>query len=220
MITRATVRLLLGSCISMWQYPLALRNKRPMRPEPVVTPTQLLGISHYSGWLWFIEIGWMQTSNHFEDLRVRLLQSSTSNGESAVSISMSRSTLLLWHECHLHCVARKLTCGHGASHCGFPWIWWIKNELIYEYVFFFIQALLLPRQPCSRGLGCNRASLILFFIKFMNFRGRNLEKKVSLPQEWRLMHFLKMPDIGVALLVIATNNLGGKLQQGGEEQTG
>lgn len=147
MITRATVRLLLGSCISMWQYPLALRNKRPMRPEPVVTPTQLLGISHYSGWLWFIEIGWMQTSNHFEDLRVRLLQSSTSNGESAVSISMLRSTLLLWHECHLHCVARKLTCGRGASHCGFPWIWWIKNELIYEYVFFFIQALLLPSQP-------------------------------------------------------------------------
>lgn len=39
----------------------------------------------------------------------------------------------------------------------------------------------------------------------MNFRGRNLEKTVSLPQEWKLM-LLLMPDIGVALLVIATNN--------------
>lgn len=31
---------------------------------------------------------------------------------------------------------------------------------------------------------------------------------------------LLMPDIGVALLVIATNNSGGKLQQSGKEQTG
>ena len=53
----------------------------------------------------------------------------------------------------------------------------------------------------------------------MNFEGRNLEKKVSLPQEWRFM-LLLMPDIGVALLVRDTNNLGGKLQQSGKEKRG
>lgn len=55
----------------------------------------------------------------------------------------------------------------------------------------------------------------------MNFGGRNLEKKkkVSLPQELRFM-LLLMPDIGVALLIISTNNPGGKWQQSGKEQTG
>lgn len=54
----------------------------------------------------------------------------------------------------------------------------------------------------------------------MNFGGRNLgKKKVSLPQELRFM-LLLMPDIGVALLFISTNNLGGKLHQSGKEQTG
>lgn len=44
-------------------------------------------------------------------------------------------------------------------------------------------------------------------------------KKVSLPQELRFMFYL-MPDIGVALLVIFTNNPGGKLHQSGKKQTG
>lgn len=91
---------------------------------------------------------------------------------------------------------------------------------------FSHQELLFPQSAlasCCTDLGCNRAGLILpfffFFIKFMNFRGRNLEKMVSLPQEWRLM-LLLMPEVGVALLVIATNNPGGKLQQSSKTQSG
>lgn len=98
--------------------------------------------------------------------------------------------------------------------------WKAKTVLIYEYIFFFIQALPLLNQPWLPAAEVWAViEPVLFFIKFMNFGGRNLEKKVSLPQEWRLM-LLLMPDIGVALLVIDTNNPGGKLQQSGKEKTG
>lgn len=35
----------------------------------------------------------------------------------------------------------------GAALCGSLWIWWkVQTELVYEYVFLFIQALPLPNQ--------------------------------------------------------------------------
>lgn len=56
--------------------------------------------------------------------------------------------------------------------------------LIYEYIFFFIQALPLLNQPWLPAAEVWAViEPVLFFIKFMNFGGRNLEKKVSLPQE-------------------------------------
>lgn len=73
----------------------------------------------------------------------------------------------------------------GASQCVYGFgRWKAKTVLIYEYIFFFIQALPLLSQPWLPAAEVWAViELVLFFIKFMNFEGRNLEKKVSLPRE-------------------------------------
>ena len=74
-------------------------------------------------------------------------------------------------------------CGASQRVCGFG-RWKAKTVLISEYIFFFIQALPLLSQPWLPAAEVWAViELVLFFIKFMNFEGRNLEKKVLLPRE-------------------------------------
>lgn len=93
--------------------------------------------------------------------------------------------------------------------------WKTKSVLIYGYISFHAgTAFTQPWRPAAEVWAVMMG--LIFLWSSWTLKEGTWKKKVLLLQEWRFM-LLLMPDIGVALLVRDTNNLGEKLQQSGKE---